>query len=93
MTTGSAIPPRRFVPTVQAVQPLRSVQIVENQEMIPSISILRRAWAGTRAAFAEPVNVAAFFLTKSCTLSGPCPVSLRPFTVRPTRGMPGSSPL
>jgi hypothetical protein len=26
----------------------------------------------TQAAFADAVNVAAFFLTKSCTLSGPC---------------------
>ena len=27
-------------------------------------------------AFADAVNVAAFFLTTSCTLSGPCPVSV-----------------
>ena len=28
------------------------------------------------ASFADAVNVAAFFLTNSCTLSGPCPVSV-----------------
>ena len=32
--------------------------------------------ADTQAAFADAVNVAAFFLTNSCTLSGPCPVSV-----------------
>ena len=30
----------------------------------------------TQASFADAVNVAAFFLTNSCTLSGPCPVSV-----------------
>jgi hypothetical protein len=32
--------------------------------------------ADTQASFADAVNVAAFFLTNSCTLSGPCPVSV-----------------
>ena len=31
----------------------------------------------TQATLADAVNVAAFFLTNSCTLSGPCPVSVR----------------
>ena len=31
----------------------------------------------TQAAFADGVNVAAFFLTNSSTLSGSCPVSVR----------------
>ena len=35
-----------------------------------------RASADTQASFADAVNVAAFFLTNSCTLSGPCPVSV-----------------
>jgi hypothetical protein len=35
------------------------------------------ASADTQPSFADAVNVAAFFLTKSCTLSGPCPVSVR----------------
>jgi hypothetical protein len=30
-----------------------------------------------QASFADAVNVAAFFLTNSCTLSGPYPVSVR----------------
>jgi hypothetical protein len=30
----------------------------------------------SQAAFADAVNVAAFFLTNSCTLSGSCPVSM-----------------
>src|SRR6185369_4070392 len=34
------------------------------------------AYATTQASFADAVNVAAFFLTNSCTLSGPCPVSV-----------------
>ena len=29
-----------------------------------------------QASFADAVNVAAFFLTNSCTLIGPCPVSV-----------------
>lgn len=37
----------------------------------------KRAPEETQAAFADGVNVAAFFLTNSCTLSGSCPVSVR----------------
>src|SRR5580704_435018 len=37
----------------------------------------KRASEDTQAAFADGVNVAAFFLTNSCTLSGSCPVSVR----------------
>jgi hypothetical protein len=36
-----------------------------------------RASADTQAFFSDAVNVAAFFLTNSCKLSGPCPVSVR----------------
>jgi len=35
-----------------------------------------RVSADTQASFADAVNVAAFLLTNSCTLSGPCPVSV-----------------
>ncbi len=34
------------------------------------------ASADNQASFADAVNVAAFFLTNSCTLIGPCPVSV-----------------
>ena len=34
------------------------------------------AFGDTQAPFVDAVNVAAFFLTNSCTLSGPCPVSV-----------------
>src|SRR6202795_4853725 len=35
-----------------------------------------RPQADTQATFADGVNVAAFFLTNSCTLSGRCPVNV-----------------
>ena len=35
-----------------------------------------RASEHTQAAFADAVNVAAFFLTNSCTLNGSCPVAI-----------------
>ncbi len=38
---------------------------------------MRRASGDAQASFADAVNVAAFFLTKSCRLSGPCAVSVR----------------
>src|SRR6516162_950711 len=37
---------------------------------------LMRGSADTQASFADAVNVAAFFLTNSCRLSGLCPVSV-----------------
>ena len=41
-------------------------------------SVLEGATAptDTQADFADAVNLCAFFLTNSCTLSGPCPVSV-----------------
>jgi hypothetical protein len=36
-----------------------------------------RVSADTQAAFADAVNVATFFLTNSCMLSGLCPVSMQ----------------
>ena len=38
--------------------------------------LLNAASEDTQAAFADAVNLAAFFLTNSCTLSGRCPVNV-----------------
>ena len=43
---------------------------------IESQACCMRASADAQALFADTVNVAAFFLTNCCTLSGTCPVSV-----------------
>ena len=53
------------------------------------VRLLNAASEDTQAAFADALNVAAFFLTNSCTLSGRCPVSISTSSVilsnRPAR--------
>jgi hypothetical protein len=45
-------------------------------QMCQVVSSYSPASADTQASIADAVNVAACFLTNSCTLSGPCPVSV-----------------
>jgi hypothetical protein len=56
---------------VHAQFDVRSVGVIVGEQPADASS------ADTQPAFADAVNVAAFFLTKSCTCNGPCPVSVR----------------
>ena len=63
-----------FLSLKQALKPLRSFLYTSDtcDFACPDLES-----ADIQAAFADAVNVAAFFLTNSRTLSGSCPVSVR----------------
>jgi hypothetical protein len=69
--------PQKLVTSAPDTKVRRTCSALEKVDL-PSWAERRMlASEDTQAAFADGVNVAAFFLTNSCTLSGSCPVSVR----------------